>query len=188
MRRRLRNSDQKPSRNRSSAERLGARRRERLITRSCCFMSRLSATTALAPPGPRSLAIVVNRCARSTSRSFMAEQGREACFHEQDCPSCIFQVIISNSPTTADTVAICEPESAPRAGVAVCGERLRVGSLRAAGGVFCMEPRVTGAGERGRFRTAIYGQVCRSADCLHHSGDNYCTTGVGQNTSFTQCR
>ena len=68
IRRGSRNSDQKPnSRNRSSAERLGARRRERLVTRSCCFMSRLSATTALAPPGPRSLAIVVNRCARSIS-------------------------------------------------------------------------------------------------------------------------
>ena len=34
-------------------------------------MSRLSATMALAPPGPGSLAIVVNRCARSTGRSFM---------------------------------------------------------------------------------------------------------------------
>ena len=100
MRRGLRNSDQKPSRNRSSAERLGARRRERLITRSCCFMSRLSATTALAPPGPRSLAIVVNRCARSTSRFFMAEQGREGCFQEPACLSCRFQVIISNSPRT----------------------------------------------------------------------------------------
>jgi hypothetical protein len=75
MRRGLRNSDQKPNRNRSSAERFGVRRRERLMTRSCCFMSRLSATIALAPPGPRSLAIVVNKCVRSTSRSFMVEQG-----------------------------------------------------------------------------------------------------------------
>jgi hypothetical protein len=30
---------------------------------------------AFAPPGPKSLAIVVNRCARSISRSFMAERG-----------------------------------------------------------------------------------------------------------------
>ena len=67
IRRGSRNSDQKPNRSRSSAERLGAHRRERLMTRSCCFMSRLSATTALAPLGPRSLAIVVNRCARSIS-------------------------------------------------------------------------------------------------------------------------
>ena len=57
-------------------------------------MSRLSATMALTPPGHRSLAIVVNRCARSTSRSFMAEQGREECFQEQVCLSCRFQVII----------------------------------------------------------------------------------------------
>ena len=93
IRRGSRNSDQKPNRNRSSPERLGARRRERLMTRSCCFMIRLSATTALAPPGPRSLAIVVNRCARSTSRSFMAEQGREDCFQEQVCLSYRFQAI-----------------------------------------------------------------------------------------------
>jgi len=39
-------------------------------------MSRLSATIALAPPDPRSLAIVVNRCTRSTSRSFMAKKDR----------------------------------------------------------------------------------------------------------------
>ncbi len=49
----LRNSDQKPSRNRSSAERCGARCRERLSSRSCCFRRRLSATTAFTPPGPR---------------------------------------------------------------------------------------------------------------------------------------
>ena len=88
------------TRNRSSAERLGARRRERLSTRSCCFMIGLSATTLLAPPGPRSLAIVVNRCAKSTSRSFLAEQGREDCYQEQVCLSCRFQVIIGNSPRT----------------------------------------------------------------------------------------
>jgi hypothetical protein len=107
IRRGSRNSDQKPNRNRSSAERLGARRRERLMTRSCCFMSRLLATTVLAPPGPRSLAIVVNRCARSTSRSFVGEPGRGGCFQEQVCPSCRFQLIISNSPRSALTVGPC---------------------------------------------------------------------------------
>ena len=56
-----RNSDQKPMRNRSAFERLGARRRERVTTRSCCLRRRFSATTALVPPGPRSFAIVVNR-------------------------------------------------------------------------------------------------------------------------------
>ena len=98
-------AEQKPNRNRSSAERLGARRRERLMIRSCCFMIRLSATMALAPPGPKSLAIVVSRCARSTSRSFMVEQGREGCFQEQVCLSYRFQVIISNSPRTASAIA-----------------------------------------------------------------------------------
>jgi hypothetical protein len=32
----------------------------------------------------------------------MAEQGREGCVQEQDCPSCSFQVIISNSPRTGN--------------------------------------------------------------------------------------
>ena len=102
MRRGLRNNDQKPNRNRSSGEGLGARRRERLITRSCWFMCRLSATTALAPPGPMSLAIVDNRGTISTSRSFKAEQRRGDCFQEQDSPSYRFQVIITNSPHTGE--------------------------------------------------------------------------------------
>jgi len=97
MRRGLRNSDQKPSRNRSSAVRLGASRRERLMISSCCFMSRLSATTVFAPPGPGSLSTVVNRWTRSNSRSFMAEQGREGCLHEQDCLSVRIQTRIDNS-------------------------------------------------------------------------------------------
>lgn len=96
----LRNSDQKPNRNQSSVERLGARIRERLIIRSCCFMSRLSATMVLAPPGPRSLTVVVSKWARSISRYFMEEQGREVSHQEQDCPSCPFQVKITNSPET----------------------------------------------------------------------------------------
>ena len=70
------------------------------MTRSCCFMSRLSATMALAPPGPGSLATVVNRCTRSASRSFMAEQGRGDCYQGQDCLSYRFQVTITNSPLT----------------------------------------------------------------------------------------
>ena len=40
-------------------------------------MRRLSATMAFAPPGPRSLAIVVDRYTRSSSRFFMAEKGGE---------------------------------------------------------------------------------------------------------------
>ena len=41
------------------------------MIRSCCFIRRLSATIALAPPGPSSLASVVNKCASSNSRFFM---------------------------------------------------------------------------------------------------------------------
>ena len=67
----VRNNDQKPSRNRSSGKRLGDRCRDRLLTRSCCFIIRLSATTAFAPPGPSNLATVVNRCMSNTSRSFI---------------------------------------------------------------------------------------------------------------------
>jgi hypothetical protein len=50
-------------------------------------MSRLSATTAFAPPGPRSLAIVVSRWRRSSGRSFMAVQGRGRCNQGQDYPN-----------------------------------------------------------------------------------------------------
>ena len=63
-------------------------------------MSKLSATMALAPPGPRSLAIVVNKCARSTKRSFMGVKGRVGCVQEQVCLSYRFQAIIANSPPT----------------------------------------------------------------------------------------
>jgi hypothetical protein len=79
---------------------LGERCRERLMIKSCCFMRGLSATTVLAPPGPRSLAMVVNRWAGSASRSFMAEQGRGDCFQEQDWLSLGIQVIINNSSGT----------------------------------------------------------------------------------------
>ena len=41
-------------------------------------MSRLSATMAFAPPGPSSLAIVVNKSANSISVSFMARRGRDS--------------------------------------------------------------------------------------------------------------
>ena len=64
-------------------------------------MSRLLATMALTPPGPRSLASEVKRWASNTSRIFMAEKGREGCLQVQDCPRCRFQAIIKNSPPTA---------------------------------------------------------------------------------------
>ena len=70
-RRGLINIDNKPNRNRSRVVRLGARRRARLITRSCCFRGRFSAITALAPPGPRCLATAVSKRAKSNSRIFI---------------------------------------------------------------------------------------------------------------------
>jgi len=69
------------------------------------FMSRLSATIALAPPDPRSLANVVKRWAGNISRSFMAEKDKEGCVQEKDCPSYRFQVIITNSPHTGVNTA-----------------------------------------------------------------------------------
>lgn len=70
----LRNNVQKPNRNRSKTDKLGARLRDRLMTTSCCFMSRLSATIPRVPSGPSSLAIVVSRRKSSTAIAF-------SCFH-----------------------------------------------------------------------------------------------------------
>jgi len=64
-------SDQKPSRNRSSGRRLGARCRFRVRMRSCCLMSIFSATRALVPPGVRNRATAVRRWARSITSSFI---------------------------------------------------------------------------------------------------------------------
>jgi hypothetical protein len=75
--RRPRNNDQDRSWNRLNGEKRGARRRERLTTRRCYFMRRLCATMVLAPPGPKSLAIVESRCARSSSGSFMLKKGSD---------------------------------------------------------------------------------------------------------------
>jgi len=61
-------------------------------------MSRLLATTAFAPPGPRSLAVVISRSRRSISRSFMAVQGWECCDQGQGYPSYRFGEKIVNSP------------------------------------------------------------------------------------------
>jgi hypothetical protein len=99
--RRPRNNDQNPSWNRSNADRRGARRRDRLTIRSCCFMRRLCATTVLAPPGPKSLAIVHSRWARSSNRSFMLKKGSDGRVAEQGCRDFLFQATISNSRQTA---------------------------------------------------------------------------------------
>jgi hypothetical protein len=76
IRRGLRDSDRKASWNRSRSKRFGERRRDRLLMRSCCFIRRLSATIALAPPGPSGLATVVI-AASNISRPFMV--GRRDC-------------------------------------------------------------------------------------------------------------
>ena len=46
-----------------------------------------------------------------------------------------------------DTAGVCGVGRTPRAGVAVFPECPRAGSLRDTGGVFCVQPRVAGAGE-----------------------------------------
>ena len=71
-----RKSDQKPMRNRSVVERFGARRRERVITSSCCLRRRFSAMMAFAPPGPRSFAAVVSWWMKRMTMSFMLPQVR----------------------------------------------------------------------------------------------------------------
>ena len=50
---------------------MGARLRGRLIMSSWCLSRRLSATTALTPPGPSSLAKVAIKCASSASISLI---------------------------------------------------------------------------------------------------------------------
>ncbi len=57
--------------NRSTAERSGARRRGRQTINNCCLRRRFSATMPLIPPGPKSLAVMVNRWARSSKTSFI---------------------------------------------------------------------------------------------------------------------
>ena len=88
----------------SVVERLGARWRVRLITRSCCFINTLSATAVRIPPGFSNVAIVVNRSATSTSISFLAEKGGAGRLPEQPCLSHRLEAIITNSPGTVQVV------------------------------------------------------------------------------------
>ena len=69
-----------------------------------CARCEAMRTIDRAPPGPRSLATVVNKCARSINRSFMVEQGSEGCVQEQDCLQCRFQGIIKDSPSSTGTL------------------------------------------------------------------------------------
>ena len=68
-RRGLRNDEPKPKSRRSAGEKRGARCRLRLRTRSWCLSRRFSASTALAPPVPKSLTPRLRRC---TSKIRMA--------------------------------------------------------------------------------------------------------------------
>jgi hypothetical protein len=54
--------------------RLGARRRGRCRTRSCCFKSMFSARTARVPPDPRRAASPASRCTSNTIAFFMGKQ------------------------------------------------------------------------------------------------------------------
>ncbi len=45
-----------------------------MMISDCCFISRLSATIAFAPPGPSNLAMVANRCTKRMNISFMVSR------------------------------------------------------------------------------------------------------------------
>src|ERR1039458_1323155 len=73
-RRRLTNWAQNPRSQRSAVRRLGARRRERCRTRSCCFKRIFSASTARVPPVPRRTASLASRCTITKIAFFMDKQ------------------------------------------------------------------------------------------------------------------
>src|SRR5664280_439272 len=73
-RRRLTNWAQNPKSQRSAGRRLGARRRERCRTRSCCFKRIFSARTARVPPVPRRTASLASRCTITKIAFFMDKQ------------------------------------------------------------------------------------------------------------------
>src|ERR1035437_2243714 len=70
-RRRLTNWAQNPKSQRWAGRRLGARRRERCRTRSCCFKRIFSARTARVPPVPRRTASLASRCTITKIAFFM---------------------------------------------------------------------------------------------------------------------
>ena len=55
---------------------------------------------AFAPPGPKSLARVVNRCMSKKIRFFMVKQGRADCYRVQDLSIVRFYTRSNNSPPT----------------------------------------------------------------------------------------
>src|ERR1035437_9280334 len=73
-RRGLRNREQNPKSKRSAVRRLGAWRRDRCRTRSCCFKSRFSARTARVPPDPRRAASPASSCTSNIIAFLMGKQ------------------------------------------------------------------------------------------------------------------
>src|ERR1035437_1919158 len=73
-RRRVTNWAQNPKSQRSAVRRLGARRRERCRTRSCCFKRIFSARTDRVPPVPRRTASLASRCTITKIAFFMDKQ------------------------------------------------------------------------------------------------------------------
>ena len=65
-RRGLNNNAQKPKNKRSNVRRLGARRRARCRTRSCCFRRIFSASTVRIPQGPKTTDSLASRCVNNT--------------------------------------------------------------------------------------------------------------------------
>ena len=83
-----------PKKSRSRGVSLGARSRDRLMTRSCCFRRRFSETSAFAPPGLSSLAIVARMWAKTTNKFSMAGKVRKNCHSAQADENPDFQLEI----------------------------------------------------------------------------------------------
>jgi len=83
MRRGSRNNDQKPNRHRSSAYRLGARRRERLMTRSCCAVG----DHCLRATRSEELGDRYQKMEEEYQQILHAVQGRGRCNQGQDYPN-----------------------------------------------------------------------------------------------------
>ena len=70
----LRNCEQNPKSQRSAMRRLGARRRERRRTRSCCLKRIFSASTDRVPPVPKRITSLASRFTSNTIAVFMGEE------------------------------------------------------------------------------------------------------------------
>ena len=87
LRRAVRNSDQKPNPSRPRADSRGVRCRVRQATSNCCFSSKFSAITALAPPGFIRRAIVTRSCAIKMKNFLMSRSVGEMSAEIKFCQS-----------------------------------------------------------------------------------------------------